>query len=114
MTPDQEAMTADEQVQERLRQLLPREARFAYWQRGRGPMFVYNTERLNTYDPNDPGNGRFESAVFVPYGPGSRTGKATRWKVLDGSRSLHDLRRDAKDRAWRLYQVWLETGKVEL
>jgi hypothetical protein len=93
----------------RLRQFLPREARWAYWQDKNGPMFVYNTERIHTYDPNDKANGKFESAVFEPYGPGSRSGKATRWRVKDDSRSLHDLRKDAKARAYRLYCEWRET-----
>jgi hypothetical protein len=97
-----------------LEHFIPREARYAYWQKGGGPMFVYNTERIHTPHPGDRGNGCFESAVFVPYGPGSRSGKATRWRVLERSRSLHDLRKDAKARAWRLYQGWLASGKVEL
>lgn len=100
-------------VLERLRRLMPREARWSYWQKGSGPMFVYNTERIHTRDPSDPGDGRFESCVYEPYGPGSRSGKATRWRVRDGSRSLHDLRRDAKARAYRMYQAWLESGTLE-
>jgi hypothetical protein len=101
-------------VEERIAAWLPREARWAYWQDGNGPMFVYNTERIRTMYGGTVADGRFESAVFVPYGPGSRSGKATRFKELDGSRSAHDLRRDAKARAYRLYQGWRETGRVEL
>jgi len=93
---------------------MPREARWAYWQKGRGPMFVYNTERLHLWNSADPANGQFESCVFVPYGKGSRSGRAERWKELPGSRSRHELRRDAKARAWRLYQEWLASGKVEV
>jgi hypothetical protein len=100
-------------IAQAISRLLPKEARWAYWQKGAGPMFVYNTERLNLPNPADVGHGRFESAVFVPYGPGSRSGKAKRWKVLEGSSSLHDLRKDAKARAWRLYQHWLKTGEIE-
>jgi hypothetical protein len=102
------------EIQERLNAMMPREARWAYWQKNGGPMFVYNTERISTEYPDDPANGRFESAVFVPYGPGSRSGKAQRWRVLDESRSLHDLRKDAKARAYRLYQTWRETGRVDV
>ena len=93
--------------------LLPREARWAYWQQNGGPMFVYNTERVKT-QYGSPVDGQFESCVFVPYGPGSKSGKAMNWKELEGSRSAHVLRRDAKARAWRLYQGWLATGKVEV
>lgn len=98
--------TIEAQLQAYMDRLMPREARSAYWQDGNGPLFVYNTERIHTRDPEDPANGKFESAVFVPYGPGSRTGKATRFKVDESSRSLHDLRKDAKARAFRLYQEW--------
>jgi hypothetical protein len=104
----------EERVYERIRRFMPRTARWAYWQDGRGPMFVYNTERLMLADESDPANGRFESCVFVPYGPGSRSGKGSRWQELEGSRSAHDLRRDAKGRAYRLYLAWQETGKVVL
>lgn len=101
--------TYEADVLDRLRQFMPREARFAYWQKDNGPMFVYNTERINTRNPDDRANGCFESAVFEPYGPGSRTGKATRWRKKKDSSSLHDLRRDAKARAYRLYREWLES-----
>jgi hypothetical protein len=86
--------------------MMPREARWAYWQDKGGPMFVYNTERIHTVDPDDPANGKFESGVFEPYGPGSRSGKATRWRKVEAESSLHSLRRDAKARAFRLYQEW--------
>jgi hypothetical protein len=99
------------EIADRIAQFMPREARWAYWQTKDGRMFVYNTERLHTLNPNDPGNGKFESAVYVPYGPGSRSGKATQWRKLEGESSLHDLRKDAKARAYRLYQEWLD-GKA--
>ena len=103
-----------EAVLERIRALMPREARSAYWQKGHGPMFVYNTERITLQDETDPAHGRFESAVFMPRGRGARSGKATAWKVLPQSRSLHDLRKDAKARAYRLYEHWLATGEVDV
>jgi hypothetical protein len=94
-------------VLDRLQRLLPREARSAYFQRDKGdPFFIYNTERIHTRDPNDVADGKFESAMFVPFGPGSRSGKATKWKVDPESRSLHTLRKDAKARALRLYDEW--------
>ena len=95
-------------VEERIRSFMPREARWAYWQQDGGPMFVYNTERIQSANPDDPGNSKFESAVFEPYGTGSRSGKATRWRKVDGMSSLHALRRDAKARAYRLYCEWRE------
>jgi hypothetical protein len=91
-----------------------RTARWAYWQKSNGPMFVYNTERLHLRDESDPAHGQFESCVFIPVGPGSRSGKAKEWKELKNSRSAHVLRKDAKSRAYRLYKGWLENGKVEL
>ncbi len=104
---------AEQAFLDRLNRQLPRSARWAYWQDGNGPMFVYNTERLHLYDTSDPAHGRFESCVFVPTGPGSRSNKATNWVELEGSRSAHDLRRDAKDRAYRLYLHWRTTGEVD-
>lgn len=99
--------TYDEDVATLFRGLMPQSARSAYWQKGNGPMFAYNTERIRTW-PEDPANGKFESAVFEPYGLGSRSGKATRWRKVEGESSLHDLRKDAKARAYRLYEEWLE------
>ena len=60
-----------------LRLNLPREARWSYFQTGAGPMFIWNTERIHTRDRDDPAFGKFESGVAVPYGPGSRSNKAT-------------------------------------
>lgn len=98
-------------VLDRIAAMMPREARWAYWQDGGGPMFVYNTEPIRTMYGSDV-DGMFESCVFVPYGPGSRSGKATKWRERDGSRSAHALRKDAKARAYRLYQEWHATGEV--
>jgi hypothetical protein len=92
----------------------PREARWSYFQDGAGPMFIWNTERLNLRDKTDPANGMFESGVAVPYGPGSRSNRATSWKILSESRSMHTLRKDAKMRAFRLYLHWQKTGKVDV
>ena len=94
------------EMQGLLNRMMPKEARWAYWQDGNGPMFVYNTERLVLRDQSDPANGKFESCVFEPYGPGSRSGKAKTWREQKDSRAAHYLRRDAKARAYRLYQEW--------
>jgi len=94
-----------------LARMFPPEARWAYFQKRNGPMFVYNTERIHERYPTA-AEGKFESAVFMPVGKGSRSGKATRFEVLEASRSLHELRRDAKARALRLYEEWEQTGKV--
>ena len=95
-------------VEERIAAFLPREARWAYWQKNGGPMFVYNTERINSRYADPVADGKFESAVFEPYGPGSRSGKATNWRKVDDLSSFHALRRDAKARAYRLYREWLD------
>lgn len=104
-------MATTDEIAQAISRLLPREARWAYFQKGAGPMFVYNTERIKTMY-GSPADGKFESCVFVPYGPGSRSGKATRWKELEGSRSAHDLRKDAKARAYRLFTEWAEEGTL--
>ncbi len=106
--------TVSEAVLERLRSFMPKEARWAYWQQGSGPMFIYNTERIHTPNPDSLANGKFESAVSVPVGKGSRTGKASEWRVLPESRSLHDLRKDAKARAYRLFEEWKKTGVIDV
>jgi hypothetical protein len=109
-----ESNFATRSILARLNSVLPREARWAYFQDGAGPMFIWNTERLRMRDPDAPGNGMFESGVAVPYGPGSRSNKAKTWKILSESRSFHSLRRDAKMRAFHLYVHWQETGKVDV
>lgn len=96
--------------QDYLRRMYGREARWTYWQQGNGPMFVYTTEPYNLrYGKDDVAQGKYESVVYMPYGPGSRSGKGRRWKAMPESRSYHALRRDAKARAWKLYQAW-KTG----
>lgn len=94
--------------------LMPKEARWRYFQKANGPMFVWTVEPYNLVNPDQLAQGRYESVVYLPRGKGSRSGKATRWEMAEGSRSLHDLRKDAKARALRLYQAWQETGKVEV
>ncbi len=87
--------------------LMPQEARWRYFQKGHGPMFVWTVEPFHTrYGSN--ADGKYESVVYVPYGPGSRSGKAERWKRDENTASLHVLRKDAKARALRLYNEWME------
>jgi hypothetical protein len=107
LTPEYE-----ERLKAVMSNLLPREARWRYFQKGSGPMFVWTTESFNLrYGGKE--QGKYESVVYRPYGPGSRKGQAQRWKRDEATASLHVLRKDAKGRAWRLYGQWLETGRVE-
>jgi hypothetical protein len=78
--------------------VLGREPRYRYFQSGNGPMFFWTVERA--------GDGRYHSGVYRPYGPGSRSGKASRWKMDDDEYSRHELRRDAKARALRMFREW--------
>jgi hypothetical protein len=101
-----------EDIEAKLRTLLhrfaPQEARWRYFQRGRGPMFVWTVEPFNLRNPDHPANGKYESVVYLPFGRGSRSGKASEWKRDEDSASLHALRRDAKARALRLFREWEE------
>jgi hypothetical protein len=103
-----------EQVEDRLRdylhRLMPKEARSRYFQKRNGPMFFWTVEPFNLRNPDDIAQGKYESVVYVPYGPGSRSGKATRWKRDESTAMLHALRKDAKARALRLYREWLEAA----
>lgn len=94
-----------DRTNEIMRGLLPREARWRYFQKHNGPMFVWTVEPFNLRY-GGVGQGKYESVVYKPYGPGSRKGRGTRWKRDESTSSLHILRRDAKDRAWRLFKEW--------
>ena len=76
-----------------------RPPRFRYFQKRNGPMFSWSVERME---------GVFASWVHVPTGKGSRSGRAREWTFADDSLALHELRRDAKARAWSLFQAWLD------
>lgn len=73
--------------------------RFRYFQKHKGPMFSWTTEKVE---------GAYGSFVHIPVGKGSRSGKAEEWQLVEDSISAHDLRKDAKARALRLYEAWLE------
>jgi hypothetical protein len=105
--------TRNRQVEDELRRyldrLMPKEARSRYFQKGRGPMFFWTVEPFNTQYGNAKADGKYESVVYVPYGPGSRSGKAERWKRDESTSTLHALRKDAKARALRLFREWEQT-----
>lgn len=104
--------SVEQQISDAMRDLMPREARWGYFQKRNGPMFVWTVESFNLrYGGRE--QGKYESVVYRPYGPGSRKGQATRWKRDESSASLHSLRKDAKARALRLFRAWEETGRVE-
>lgn len=80
-----------EQLNRVLRRFMPRAASYRYFEH-RQHMYCWTTE---------PVDGKFASFVYVPYGPGARTGKAERWRAT--RKVEHRLRRQAKARALRLY-----------
>lgn len=90
-----------------MRDLWPREARWRYFQRGNGPMFVWTVEPFNLRYGGT-GQGKYESVVYKQFGPGSRKGTAKQWKRDEKTASLHVLRKDAKARALRLFEEWKE------
>lgn len=81
---------------------LPPAPRFRYFQKGNGPMFSWTVERFDDGDL-----ALYASFVHVPVGPGSRSGKAQEWRMVEESISGHELRKDAKARALSLYEAWL-------
>ena len=103
-------MTADtlnpkDVIAQHLARLMPQEARWNYFQKGNGPMFVWTVEPFRTMYGSS-ADGKYESVVYRPIGPGSRSGKARRWERDETSASLHALRKDAKARALRLFREW--------
>lgn len=91
-------------VQARLNAMLAamhgREPRYRYFQAGAGPMFGWYVEAPTEGQRA----GLYASFAYRPVGPGSRSGKATRWEYVDEAESWHRLRRDARARALRLYR----------
>jgi hypothetical protein len=78
--------------------IMGREPRYRYFQRGSGPMFFWTVEKA--------GDGRYHSGVYEPVGKGSRSNRATAWRLDDDQYSRHALRKDAKARALRLFREW--------
>ena len=94
--------TADELARERIEavvaRFIGRDPRWRYLQDDAGRMFLWTTERM--------GAGKFASAVLIPYGPGSRSGRSnvTRWRTV---REVHHRTRTAaKARARRLWKSY--------
>lgn len=81
---------------------LPKEARSNYFEAADGTMFLWTVEPFNLMYPDQVAQGKYESVVYRPYGKGSRSGQATRFRRDESTASLHVLRRDAKARALRL------------
>lgn len=82
-----------------------REPRYRYWQQhAGGAMFFWTVERYDD-DAGHEHAGLYVSGVYVPVGPGSRSGKARTFKLAGDSVSGHRLRKDAKARALRLYRA---------
>lgn len=98
----------DEDFRAYLDRMMPQEARWRYFQKKRGPMFVWTVEPFRTRYGDPKADGKYESVVYVPRGPGSRSGKATKWERDESTATLHALRKDAKARALKLYLEWEE------
>jgi hypothetical protein len=88
-------LDARTEIQGYLDRMYPRPPRFRYFQKGRGAMFCWTTERVE---------GMYGSLVLRPVGAGSRSGKAEEWVCDEDSISSHKLRKDAKARALKLYK----------
>lgn len=66
-----------------------------------GPMFGWLTSPLE---------GRWGSFVHVPKGKGSRSNNAELWVLDERLTAIHDTRREAKERALRLYRAYYKHG----
>ena len=85
--------------------------RWRYFKSPDGYMFCWNTTPIEHVQSD---TGEDDDAVVTrtakpwmcwvmePHGPGSRSGKAQRWREREGSRSRFKLRKDAKAEALRL------------
>ena len=111
--PEPERQGNDEvarEIQRRLEAFYGREPRWRYFQRDGGPLFVWTVEPFGEGGPLDVSDssrvGRYASLVYEPIGSGSRSGRATSWRRVEESESLHQLRKDAKARALRLFRAW--------
>ena len=94
MATQERQAAVTEQVRERLRPLLPREALWRFFTDQRGVKYCWATESMD---------GKYASWVYQPVGKGSRSGKPHEWKLT--KRVNHKLRKAAKARAYRLYQA---------
>lgn len=80
-----------------------REPRSRYFAAPDGTHYFWTTERYEA--DADWHAGQYVSGAYMPIGPGSRSGRATRWELAEDSISGHRLRSDAKARALRLYRA---------
>ena len=99
----------DDEFKERTRRILARinaalaedygrDPRYRYFRGPNQEMFCWTTERMR--------DGKFAAFEYRPIGEGSRSGKATHWKIV---RELHFAqRKTAKARAVK----WLETARA--
>jgi hypothetical protein len=90
-------------MNEHFAQMFGREPRYRYFQHQGGAMFGWYVEAPTEGAEH---GGRYCSFVYVPIGPGSRSGTATRFKYVQEAESWHALRKDAKARALRLYRAY--------
>lgn len=84
------------------RGLLPDPARYRYWETEDGWRFVYTTEKVE----DGQGRPRFQSAVYQAKGPGSQSGPkawTNRTMLVLRQERFHVRRKDAKERAYKLY-----------
>ena len=106
--PHEDRVTA--QLRERLAELYGREPRWRYFQRDGGPMFAWTVEPFGSgglFDtPNPRRVGRYASTPTSPSGAARARARQPRSGWPKNSESLHDLRRDAKARALRLFRAW--------
>ena len=73
---------------------------YRYFQGANGNHYCWTVETADT-TADDP-KGWYASFIYRAYGPGSRSGKAERWKPDMKSMCRHRKRKDAKARALRL------------
>lgn len=68
-------------------------------------MFFWTVERYDA-DADTRFAGMYVSGAYQPTGAGSRSGRARTWQLVNDSLGGHELRKDAKARAQRLYRAW--------
>jgi len=81
--------------------VLPPLDRHRTLQRGKGKKFCFSTDLHET--PEYP-EGRCYSWIEKPVGPGSRSGKASSWEIVDSSVRSHSTGSKAKGRSVELYE----------
>lgn len=86
-----------------------REPRYRYYSTKDGWQFHWTTEKM--------GGGKYGCGVYRPRGPGSRSGREGQRKLMEKGKyvsyelieeSYHELRKDAKEKAYRRYKEHLD------